>query len=152
VTEAPELPPGVEVLGVHHVAIAVSDLDAAVATWTGALGARVELRAELPEQGVEAVSLDVGTGCVELVTPLPRPEGARAGGVARFLERSGNGLHHVALSVAEVAAAIATLTAAGVRMVDEVPRTGLHGGPIAFVHPSGANGVLVELVQVRDDD
>jgi methylmalonyl-CoA/ethylmalonyl-CoA epimerase len=133
---------------VHHVGIVVEDLDAAVATWAALLGAEVELREVLPEQGVEAVALTTGSGCVELIAPLPAEPGAPPpSGVARFLEQRGGGLHHVAFEVADVAASLEQLARAGARLVDRAPRPGLHGTPVAFVHPSSASGVLVELVQ-----
>lgn len=147
--EAPaaSLPAGIDARGLHHVGLAVRDLDAAVALYTGVFGARIELRATVADQGVEAVSLELpgSTTLVELVSPAP---GAEGGGVARFLARRGEGMHHVAWSVADVAAALERLHLAGMRVVDHTPRIGLHGVPVAFLHPSATRGVLTELVQV----
>lgn len=134
---------GSGLLGIHHVGIAVEDLDAAIDHYQRVLGATLDVRAFLPEQGVEAASLYVGAGIVELIAPR-----VGSGGVARFLQRRGPGLHHVAWSVADLGSELRRLAAAGVRLVDEQPRAGLHGTPVAFVHPAGMNGVLTELVQV----
>lgn len=140
------------VLGVHHVALAVADLGAAVEHWTATMGAHVELRAVIEHQGVEAASLEwpaAGGSLLELVAPAPGASG-RASGVARFLERRGEGMHHVAWAVVSVADALDTLARAGARLIDDAPRAGLHGMPIAFVHPSSMGGVLVELVEVPE--
>lgn len=134
-----------DVVGIHHVAFAVADLDAAVERWL-AFGAELELRAVVEDQGVEAASLEWhggGPTLLELVAPW-----GEASGVERFLERSGEGMHHVAWAVRDVAAALASLTRAGARVIDEAPRPGLHGTPVAFVHPRSMGGVLVELVEV----
>ena len=125
----------------HHVGIAVADLEASVATYTALFGATVEHRAAVPDQGVEACSLLLGAGRVELLQPL--------GGdtpVGRFLERRGPGLHHVAFAVADVGAELARLAAAGVELIDREPRTGLFGLQVAFVHPQATGGVLAEFV------
>jgi methylmalonyl-CoA/ethylmalonyl-CoA epimerase len=99
-------------------------------------------RETLPEQGVEAVLLDVGDSHVELIAPLG-PEA----GVARFLEQRGPGLHHVAYRVDDIEATLASLSAAGVRLIDEQPRTGIRGSRVAFVHPAATGGVLTEIVE-----
>jgi methylmalonyl-CoA/ethylmalonyl-CoA epimerase len=130
----------------HHVGIAVADLDAAVARWCGLLGAEVEAREEVPSQGVRAVALHTGTGRVELLCPT-----AADTPVGRFLERRGEGMHHVAFAVDDVVAELALLRAAGATLVDEVPRQGLYG-PVAFVHPETMGGVLVELVGRQGPD
>jgi len=144
------------VVGIHHVAMAVDDLDAAIEHWTGTLGATIELRAKVPEFGVEAVSLEWagaagGAGSalphgtlLELVAPLDD-----SGGIARFVQTNGPGLHHVAWAVPDVAAALDALARAGARLIDETPRDGLHGSPVAFVHPRSMGGLLVELVEVE---
>lgn len=130
-------------IGLHHVGIAVADLDAAVDRYCGVLGAdAVELRAVVPDQGVEAVSLHLGAQLVELITPH-----GEASALRRFLERRGEGLHHVAWAVERVEDALQALRGRDVRLIDEAPRIGLHGVPVAFVHPSGMNGVLTELVE-----
>jgi methylmalonyl-CoA epimerase len=131
------------VLGrIDHVGVAVADLEAGLAAYRGALGLEVEHREVIASQGVEALLLAVGDGHVELVAPLG-PETP----VGRFLARRGPGLHHVAYAVADVAAELERLRAAGVRLIDEAPRPGLRGSRVAFLHPSAAAGVLTEIVQ-----
>lgn len=135
---------------IHHVAVAVHDLDAAIAAHAATLGATVALRAALPEQGVEAAALHLPGGGpeLELIMPLPNIRS----GVARFLERRGEGLHHVAYTVRDVARELTRLREFGVRIIDETPRVGLHGVPVAFVHPAGMYGVLTELVEAGTAD
>jgi methylmalonyl-CoA/ethylmalonyl-CoA epimerase len=123
------------------VGIAVEDLDAAVATYISLFGATTEHREIVPEQGVEAASLRVGDGRVELLRPL-EPDTP----VGRFLAKRGPGLHHVAFEVADVAAELARLRADGVQLIDEEPRPGLFGLQVAFVHPEATGGVLAEFV------
>jgi methylmalonyl-CoA epimerase len=126
---------------IHHVGIAVDDLDRAVETYTHLFGATVEHREVVPDQGVEACALRVGSGRVELLAPLG-PDTP----VGRFLASRGPGLHHVAYRVADVAAELDRLAAAGVRLIDERPRAGLFGTQVAFVHPESTGGVLAEFV------
>ncbi len=127
--------------GVHHIGIAVVDLDEAVATYERLFGATLEHRETLEEQGVEAVSLRTGEGRVELLRALG-PETP----VGKFLAKRGPGLHHVAFEVADLGAELARLRAAGARLIDETPRRGLFGLQVAFVHPETTGGVLAELV------
>jgi methylmalonyl-CoA/ethylmalonyl-CoA epimerase len=124
----------------HHVGIAVADLAAAVERWRRLLGAEIEAEEEVPEQGVRAVALWTGAGRVELVAPLRADTP-----VGRFLERRGEGMHHLGFAVDDVSAELAQLRAAGATLIDEQPREGLYG-PVAFVHPETMGGVLVELV------
>jgi methylmalonyl-CoA/ethylmalonyl-CoA epimerase len=124
----------------HHVGIAVSDLAAAVERWRSLLGAEVEAEEEVPAQGVRAVALRSGSGRIELLSPL-----AADTPVGRFLERRGDGMHHVAFSVDDLAAELTLLRARGATLIDEQPRQGLYG-PVAFIHPETVGGVLVELV------
>jgi methylmalonyl-CoA/ethylmalonyl-CoA epimerase len=131
----------VEVRAVHHVAMAVEDLDAAVATYERLFGARVELRGRMEDQGVEAAYLRVGSGRVELVSPL----GADTP-VGRFLAKRGPGMHHVAFEVADVASAVGKLAADGVEVIDAEPREGLGGHEVSFVHPDSLHGVLAEVI------
>ncbi|MFZ1881483.1 MAG: methylmalonyl-CoA epimerase [Gaiellaceae bacterium] len=126
---------------VHHIGIAVVDLDEAVATYERLFGATAEHRETLEEQGVEAVSLRTGEGRVELLRALG-PETP----VGKFLAKRGPGLHHVAFEVADLDAELARLRAAGARLIDETPRRGLFGLQVAFVHPEATGGVLAELV------
>jgi methylmalonyl-CoA/ethylmalonyl-CoA epimerase len=127
--------------GIHHLGVAVEDLDAALATYERLFGAEVEHRAKVPDQGVEAASLRVGDGRVELLEPLGEDTP-----VGRFLTKRGPGMHHVAYEVPDVAAAIAGLADAGADMIDEQPRQGLFGLEVAFVHPDSVHGVLSEVV------
>ena len=134
--------PGVSALGIHHVGIAVRDLEACRARYERLFGARVEARERVEEQGVEAVALLLGDGGrVELVAPL-----ADDTPVGRFLARRGEGMHHLAFAVADLPAELASLRAAGATLIDETPRTGIYGA-VAFVHHESLGGVLSELVQ-----
>jgi methylmalonyl-CoA/ethylmalonyl-CoA epimerase len=131
----------VEVRSVHHVAFAVPDLDEAVQEYERLFGARLELRGRMEDQGVEAVYLRVGSGRVELVSALGVDTP-----VGRFLAKRGPGMHHVAYEVADVRAAVQSLTAQGVEAIDEEPREGLGGHEVSFVHPDSVHGVLVEVI------
>jgi len=131
----------VSVRGIHHVGVAVSDLDEAIATYERLFGARVEHRGALAAQGVEAVSLLVGESRVELVAPT-----AEGTPVARFLATRGPGMHHVAYETDDVREALEELAAAGAELIDESPRRGLFGLEVAFVHPDAVHGVLTEVV------
>jgi methylmalonyl-CoA/ethylmalonyl-CoA epimerase len=130
-----------EATGIHHLGVAVDDLDAALSTYERFFGARVEHRATVPDQGVEAASVRIGDGRVELLTPLESDTP-----VGRFLAKRGPGMHHVAYEVQDVEAAIAGLTAAGADLIDDRPRAGLFGLEVAFVHPDSVHGVLSEVV------
>jgi methylmalonyl-CoA/ethylmalonyl-CoA epimerase len=127
---------------IDHVGVAVEDIDAALALYRDALGMPLVHRETVAEQGVDAALLDVGDGHVELLQPLS-PETP----VGKFLARKGPGLHHVAYRVADVEGALASLAAAGLRLIDERPRNGIRGSRVAFVHPSSTGGVLTEIVQ-----
>lgn len=128
--------------GVHHVGIAVDDLETAVERYRRTLGIEPSHRERIEDQGVEEVLFDVGGSTIQLLGALG-PETP----VGTFLEKRGPGVHHVAYGVDDVVAALEGLRAEGVRLVDEAPRRGSRGTTIAFVHPSGMGGVLVELVQ-----
>ena len=129
------------VRGIHHVGVAVEDLEAAVETYRRLFGAELEHRETVPDQGVEAVSLRIGESRVELLASLG-PETP----VGRFLAHRGAGMHHLAFEVDDVARELERLAAAGVPLVDEEPRQGLFGLEVAFLHPDAAGGVLAELV------
>ncbi|TAH36433.1 MAG: methylmalonyl-CoA epimerase [Planctomycetota bacterium] len=129
-------------LGIDHVAIAVEDLDAATALWRDALGLRVGVREVVADQGVEVQMLYAGETRIELMRPLS-PDSP----VGKFLAKRGPGLHHLALAVEDVGAALEGVKARGLRVIDEQPRAGAHGTRIAFLHPSAAGGVLAELVE-----
>ena len=129
-------------LGIHHVGVAVRDLELARARYERLLGARVEARERVDDQGVEALGLLLGDGGrVELLAPL-----ADDTPVGRFLARRGEGMHHLAFGVADLPAELAHLRAAGATLIDERPRTGIYGA-MAFVHHDSLGGVLSELVQ-----
>ena len=128
-------------LGIHHLGIAVDDLDAAIESYTRLFGAAVEHRAVVPEQGVEAASLRVGTSRVELLRALGDDTP-----VGRFVARRGPGMHHVAFAVADLPAELARLQAEGAELIDAEPKVGLFGLQVAFVHPQATGGVLAELV------
>ena len=130
-----------DVRAVHHVAFAVEDLDEAVETYRSLFGAEVELRDRLESQGVEAVYLRLGTGRVELVSPLGEDTP-----VGRFLARRGPGMHHVGFAVDDVATAVGELSATGAEVIDSEPRPGLGGHLVSFVHPDSLHGVLAEIV------
>jgi methylmalonyl-CoA epimerase len=130
-------------LGVHHVGLAVADLDEAVRTYTSLLGGVLEHREVMSDQGVEAAAVRFGEGRIELLAPT----GADTP-VGRFLAKRGPGMHHIAYEVAEVGAALADLASAGAELIDEAPRRGLFGLEVAFVHPDAVHGVLTEVVAV----
>jgi methylmalonyl-CoA/ethylmalonyl-CoA epimerase len=127
--------------GIHHLGVAVEDLDEAVTTYERVLGARLEYRETVPDQGVEAASLRVGEGRVELLASLGDETP-----VGKFLAKRGPGMHHVAYEVEDVGGALAELAGKGVELVDETPREGLFGLQVAFLHPDALDGVLAELV------
>lgn len=132
---------GVSYRGVHHLGFAVTDLDEAVATYERLFGAVLEHRDAVGDQGVEAASVLVGTGRVELLVPTGDDTP-----VGRFLASRGPGMHHVAYEVDDVRAALAGLSDVGAELIDEAPRRGLFGLEVAFVHPDAVHGVLTEVV------
>jgi methylmalonyl-CoA/ethylmalonyl-CoA epimerase len=126
---------------IHHLGVAVADLDEALSTYERLFGAELEQRATVPEQGVEAASIRVGSGRVELLASLDQETP-----VGRFLIKRGPGMHHVAYEVDDVAAELAALEREGAELIDTKPRRGLFGLQVAFVHPDAVHGVLSELV------
>ena len=130
-----------EARGLHHVGVAVADLDEAVRTYERLFGGRLEHRARVDEQGVEAASIRVGESRVELLAALGDDTP-----VGKFIASRGPGLHHLAYEVDDVASALTELTAAGAELIDLTPREGLFGLQVAFVHPESVNGVLSEVV------
>ena len=128
---------------IHHIAIAVHDLDAALGFYRDTLGLEMTERREVPEEGVEIAFLPAGGGDIELLRPLDE-----ASGVARFLEKRGEGLHHVCLAVDDIDAAVERLRAAGARLLSQEPRVNAHGVRYVFVHPRSARGVLLELYEM----
>jgi methylmalonyl-CoA epimerase len=127
---------------IDHVAIAVNDLDAAIGWYEEMFGATVAHREVVERDGVEEALLKVADSYIQLLTPMSADSP-----VAKYLERNGEGIHHVGYRVDDCAAALAALQAHGVRVIDSVPRPGSRGTTVAFVHPKAAFGTLVELVQ-----
>ena len=127
---------------VDHIGIATRQLDEALALWQDALGLTVDHSEEVTEQGVRVAMLPLGETHIELLEPL-----SSGSPVGRFLDKRGPGIHHIAVSVSDIRATLAQLKEKGLRLIDEVPRVGAGGCLVAFVHPSSANGVLLELVQ-----
>lgn len=130
----------------NHVAIAVPNLDKAIAKYRDALGATVSEPQDLPEHGVTVVFIDVGNSKVELLYPLG--EGSP---IASFLEKNpSGGMHHMCFEVANIAEASKKLIAEGARILgDGEPKTGAHGLPVLFLHPKDFDGTLIELEEVR---
>jgi len=131
----------VEPRGIHHLGVAVEDLDEAVATYERLFGAELVHRETVQEQGVEAASLRVGSDRVELLASLGEDTP-----VGKFLAKRGPGMHHVAYEVDDVGEALDELAAQGAELIDERPRRGLFGLEVAFVHPESVHGVLAEVV------
>jgi methylmalonyl-CoA epimerase len=128
------------VRGIHHVGVAVTDLDEAIATYELLFDARLEHREPIADQGVEAASMLVGESRIELLRPTEEDTP-----VGRFLARRGPGMHHVALETDDLRTTLDELASAGAQLVDE-PRIGLFGVEFAFVHPDSVHGVLTEVV------
>jgi len=131
----------VESRGIHHLGVAVEDLDNALSTYERLFSARLEHRETVDDQDVEAASLRIGSDRVELLAALGDDTP-----VGRFLAKRGPGMHHVAYEVDDVGAALEELSAEGAELIDEAPRHGLFGLEVAFVHPDAVHGVLAEIV------
>jgi methylmalonyl-CoA/ethylmalonyl-CoA epimerase len=131
----------VDLTNIHHVGVVVRDMDEAYRYFRDTLGLRFIAEETVEDQGVRAALLDLGNCQLELLQPTVPDTG-----IARYLERKGEGLHHVCFAVPDVRAALAELKSQGVPLVDEEPRRGLTG-TIAFLHPTALHGVLVELVE-----
>jgi methylmalonyl-CoA/ethylmalonyl-CoA epimerase len=127
---------------IDHVAIAVRDLDAAIAWYADNFGATVAHRERIERDGVDEALIKVADSYIQLLTPTSADSP-----VAKYLDRAGEGIHHVGYRVDDCAAALAGLKANGARLIDEQPRPGSRGTTVAFVHPKGAFGTLIELVQ-----
>ena len=126
-----------------HVGIAVRELDDALAFYRDRLGLEIESPEDVQSQRVRAHFMAVGESALELLEATA-PESA----IAKFVEKRGPGLHHIALRVDDIHAALAELKARGVKLIDEQPRPGAHHSLVAFLHPSSTHGVLVELKQI----
>jgi len=131
---------------IEHVALAVADLDAAVEHYATTWGLTVEHRERVEDQGVEEAMLPLGESYLQLLGATG-PDTT----VGKFLAKRGEGLHHIAYEVDDLEAALAKLKADGVPLIDEAPRRGGRGHMVAFVHPRGNHGLLVELIQKPDD-
>lgn len=129
---------------IHHIGIAVHSLDEALKFYRDTLGLHVHASATVEDQGVKAALLTIGDSEIELLEPLS-PES----GVGKFLERKGEGLHHICFQTSDVAAELEGLKAKGVQVIDEQPRLGL-AGMICFLHPKASRGALVELATPVD--
>ncbi len=134
-----------KLLNLDHVAIAVGDLDAALAGYRDRYRVEPLYREVVESQGVEEAMIPVGGSFIQLITPLSDETP-----VGRFLSKNGEGLHHVAYTVVSIEAALAHLSAQGARLVDTTPRVGGRGSRIAFVHPGDLAGTLIELVELTD--
>jgi len=131
---------------VDHIGIATPTIDEGLAIWRDALGLEPDAPEEIAEQGVRVCMLPVGDTHVELLEPL-----SAESAVGRFLAKRGPGIHHIAIEVRDIKASLAELKSKGARLIDETPRVGARGCLVAFVHPSSTNGVLLELVQHREE-
>ena len=127
---------------IEHIGIATRSLDDAIGFWRDALGLDVVATEEVAEQGVRVMMLPIGETRVELLEPT-----SEASPIAKFLDKRGAGVHHIAVRVDDIRATLARLKEQGLRLIDEVPRVGAGGCLVAFIHPSSANGVLLELVE-----
>jgi len=127
---------------IDHIAIVVRDLEEALGFYRDALGLPVIERREVAEEQVRVASVALGSASIELVQPLDAESG-----VARFLSKRGEGLHHVCLTVSDIAAAMRQLRDSGAELITEEPRVGLDGRRYGFVHPRSAHGVLLELYE-----
>lgn len=126
---------------IDHIGIVVHSIEEALQVYEGALGLGLTNVEEVPEQAVRIAFLPVGGSKLELVEAL-----TAQGGVAKFLEKRGEGIHHICFEVDDIEAALQDLAAQGIRLIDEQPRQGAHGR-IAFLHPKSAHGVLIELIE-----
>jgi methylmalonyl-CoA/ethylmalonyl-CoA epimerase len=133
-----------KLLNLDHVAIAVHDLDSAVAGYRERYRVEPLYREVVEEQGVEEAMIPVGGSFIQLLQPLS-PDSP----VGKFLEKNGEGLHHVAYAVTNIDHALSHLHEQGARLIDETPRIGGRGAKIAFVHPADMGGTLIELVELR---
>jgi methylmalonyl-CoA epimerase len=127
--------------GLKHIGIAVSDLEEALAFYEEAFGLMAERIVALEERDVRVAFLPLGNTKIELLEPLGE------GALSRFLERRGEGLHHIALGVSDIHSSLKRMKETGIRLVDKVPRPGAEGGLVAFLHPQSTRNVLVELCE-----
>jgi methylmalonyl-CoA epimerase len=135
---------GAVIKKIDHIAIVVHSIEEALKVYEGALGLEVTDIVEVPEQAVKVAFLPVGESEIELAEPITTD-----GGMAKFLEKQGEGLHHICLEVDDIKAALQDLATKGVQLIDEQPRQGAHG-LVAFLHPKSTHGVLIELIEKHD--
>ena len=131
-----------ESMKVDHIGIATHQIEEALGFWRDALGLQVDFTEEVTEQGVRVAMLPLGETHIELLEPLSQDSP-----VGKFLQKRGPGIHHLAVRGTDIRASLAQLKEKGTRLIDETPRPGAGGCLVAFIHPSSANGVLLELVQ-----
>lgn len=129
---------------INHLGIATKGIDEALKFWSDALGLENVHTEIVEDQKVRVAMLPIGESRIELLEPMSEDSP-----ISKFLEKRGGGIHHVAVEVEDIEASLANLKARGMRLIDETPRIGAEGCLVAFVHPSSANGVLLELVQER---
>jgi methylmalonyl-CoA/ethylmalonyl-CoA epimerase len=127
---------------IDHIGIATDTIDKTLSFWKDALDLKVEATEIVEEQGVRVAMLPIGESRIELLEPIDENSP-----IAKFLSKRGSGIHHIAVSVEDIDAALNRMKQNGVRLIDESPRRGANGCLVAFIHPKSANGVLVELVQ-----
>ncbi len=127
---------------IDHIGIAVKSVAAALKVYENAIGLKVSGHDEVPGEGVRVAMLDIGESRIELLEPA-RPDSP----IEKFISKRGEGIHHIAVRVDNIEAAIERLKAAGVRLIDQTPRRGAHNTRVAFIHPSSTHGVLLELVE-----
>ena len=132
---------------INHLGIATKGIDEALKFWENALGLENVHTEVVADQKVRVAMLPIGESRIELLEAT-----AEDSPIAKFLEKRGGGIHHIAVEVADIEAALAKLKAEGMRLIDEKPRIGAEGCLVAFVHPSSANGVLLELIQSKNKD
>jgi methylmalonyl-CoA/ethylmalonyl-CoA epimerase len=133
-------------MNLNHIGIAVKSIEERLKIWRDVLGFRVETMEDVPDQKVRVAMLDAGTVTIELLEPMDSESP-----IYRFIEKRGEGLHHLSFSVENVEKSMEELKRKNFRMIDEVPRKGAHGSKIAFIHPSSTGGVLIEVCQGKED-
>jgi methylmalonyl-CoA epimerase len=129
-------------LAIDHLGVVVSDLEAATSTYRDILGFTISGGESLPARGLDVRFVEAGNSRIELIAPT-RTDSEVSG----FLQKRGEGLHHICLRVADIEQALAELKQRGARLIDQAPKPGAHGTRVAFLHPKGAHGVLIELVE-----
>jgi methylmalonyl-CoA/ethylmalonyl-CoA epimerase len=130
---------------INHLGIATKGIDEALKFWSGALGLEHVHTEIVEDQKVRVAMLPIGESRIELLEPTSEDSP-----ISKFLEKRGGGIHHIAVEVDDIKASLAKLKSEGIRLIDETPRIGAEGCLVAFVHPSSANGVLLELVQTTE--